>query len=81
MLIKHFNKGDSISVGLSTITYTGRDQRGARFEVHLPGYGSTSSTGSFDYRIGDKLIRVSCRKSTENYVELGIEAPKEIKIS
>jgi len=96
MLCKHLRIGGSVTIGVSILTFTGRDRNVAQFDVNVKGLRHPTVLGGYpifmqldgpdlnvpvqDPEGGHWNACLRCIDLRASYVEIGIEAPQEVRI-
>jgi len=87
MLCKHLRTGESVTIGRSVLTFTGRDRDRAQFDLMFDGENRPIP---FSLQLDGPDLNVPvgghwnaclrCIDLRASYVEIGIEAPQEVRI-
>jgi len=89
MLCKHLRTGESVTIGRSVLTFTGRDRDRAQFDLMFDGEnfpislqldGADVNVPVQDPKGGHWSACIRCIELRASYVEIGIEAPQEVRI-
>ena len=89
MLCKHLRIGGSVTIGVSILTFTGRDRYRAQFDLMFDGEnfpislqldGPDLNVPVQDPEGGHWNACLRCIDLRTSYVEIGIEAPQEVRI-
>ena len=91
MLCKHLRIGGAVTIGRSLVTFTGRDKDRALFDLRFDGEnrpipfslqldGADHNVPVQDPEGGHWNACLRCIDLRASYVEIGIEAPQEVRI-